>query len=176
MNFGFKLFFNYEVSGLENIPNKPYILAGNHKSIMDIPFLIVSINDDIHFMAKQELFNNKITSDILEKMGAFPVNRDKADLKAIKESLFILKNNQVLGIFPEGHRNKTDQLILPFKQGVTNLATKTNSLIVPFGINGDYRFRSKIKLNIGNPIDIKSIDAKDQNIYLEEEVKKLIKK
>ena len=58
----FKLYFNPNINGLENIPDKPYILAGNHTSLMDIPFLIVALKDDIHFMAKKELFSNKINS------------------------------------------------------------------------------------------------------------------
>lgn len=170
----FKVYFNPEINGLENIPDKPYILAGNHTSLMDIPFLIVALEDDIHFMAKKELFSNKISNYIFSRMGAFPIDRNIADLKALKESLFILKNNEVLGVFPEGTRNKTDDLILPFKPGVSNLSIKTNSLIVPFGINGKYKFRSEIKLNIGKPIDVRNIKKSDQTKYIEEQVKKLI--
>ena len=170
----FKLYFNPKINGLENLPNKPYILAGNHTSLMDIPFLIVALEDDIHFMAKKELFSNKIANYIFSRMGAFPIDRNTTDLKALKESLFILKNNEVLGVFPEGTRNKTDDLILPFKPGVSNLSIKTNSLIVPFGINGKYKFRSRIKLNIGKPIDIKNIEKSEQTSYIEEQVKKLI--
>lgn len=170
----FKVYFNPEINGLENIPDKPYILAGNHISLMDIPFLIVALEDDIHFMAKKELFSNKISNYIFSRMGAFPMDRKSVDLTSLKESLFILKNNQVLGIFPEGTRNKTDDLILPFKPGVSNLSIKTNSLIVPFGINGKYKFRSGIKLNIGKPIDVRNIKKSDQTKYIEEQVKKLI--
>lgn len=172
----FKLYFNPEINGLENLPNKPYILAGNHTSLMDIPFLIVALEDDIHFMAKKELFSNKIANYIFSRMGAFPMDRKSVDLRSLKESLFILKNKQVLGIFPEGTRNKTNDLILPFKPGVSNLSIKTNSLIVPFGINGKYKFRSRIKLNIGKPIDIKNIEKSEQTSYIEEQVKKLILK
>lgn len=172
----FKLYFNPEVNGLENLPDKPYILAGNHISLMDIPLLIVSIEDNIHFMAKKELFSNKMVDYVFRRMGAFPVDRNNVDIKSLKESMRILKNNQVLGIFPEGTRNNTNELILPFKPGVSNLSIKTNSLIVPFGISGEYKFRSKIKLNIGEPIDIKNIEKSKQTEYIEEKVKKLILK
>lgn len=172
----FKLYFNPNINGLENIPDKPYILAGNHTSLMDIPFLIVALKDDIHFMAKKELFSNKIVNYVFSRMGAFTIDRNITDLKALKESLFVLRNNQVLGVFPEGTRNKTDDLILPFKSGVSNISIKTNSLIVPFGINGKYKFRSGIKLNIGKPINIKNIEKEEQTKYIEEQVKKLILK
>lgn len=170
-----KLLFNAEVTGIENIPDNPYILAGNHKSLFDIPLLIINIPDEIHFMAKKELFDLIIIRDIFSKMGAFPVDRNNVDIKAIKESLRILKSNEVLGIFPEGTRNKTDEIILPFKEGITSIANKTNSLIVPFGISGKYK-RNKITLNIGKPIDIREISKEEQTKYLEEQVKKLILK
>ena len=168
-----KLVFNAKVSGLENLPDKPYILAGNHKTMFDVVFLITNIPDEIHFMAKKELFKYKILRDIFSKMGSFPVDRNKADIKAIKESLRILKNNEVLGIFPEGTRNKTDEILLPFKEGVTSIASKTNSLIVPFGIGREFK-RNKIKLNIGKPINIKDIEKEKQTEYLEDKVKELI--
>ena len=160
LNKPFKIVFNPSVNGIENIPNKPYILCGNHKSLLDIPLLIISIPDEIHFMAKKELFDLVILKDIFSKMGAFPIDRDKADIKAIKESLRILKNKEVLGIFPEGTRNKTDDIVLPFKEGVTTLSNKTDSLIVPFGISWEYK-RSKIKLNIGKPIDISKVEKEN---------------
>lgn len=175
LNVPIKLLFNPKVTGIENIPNKPYILAGNHKSLFDIPLLITNIEDEIHFMAKKELFDLVIIRDIFSKMGSFPVDRNNVDIKAVKESLRILRSNEVLGIFPEGTRNKTDEIILPFKEGVTNIANKTKCLIVPFGIGGEYK-RNKIRLNIGEPIDISEIKKEEQTKYLEEQVKKLILK
>ena len=170
-----KLLYNPKVNGLENIPQKPYILAGNHKSMLDIPLLITSIPDEIHFMAKKELFEHIIIKDIFYKMGAFPVDRGKVGISTIKQSLSIIKNNEVLGIFPEGTRNKSDEVLLPFERGFTTIAKKTNSLIVPFGISGEYK-RNKIELNIGEPINLKEINQDDEISYIECKVKQLIKK
>ena len=168
-----KLVFNTKVTGLENIPNKPYILAGNHRNMFDVVILITNVDDEIHFMAKKELFKLKILNSIFRKMGAFPVDRESVDIKAIKESLRILKSGEVLGIFPEGTRNKTDNILLPFKEGVTSIASKTNVPIVPFGIGGDFK-RNKLRLNIGEPIDITNIEKTKQREYLEEKVKELV--
>lgn len=168
-----KLVYNPKVNGINNIPSSPYILAGNHKSLLDIPLLISSIPSEIHFMAKKELFEYSLVKYIFMKMGAFPVDREKVDLNAIKEALSILKNNEVLGIFPEGTRNKTNDILLPFKGGISSIASKTKSLIVPFGIVGEYK-RNSIELNIGEPINIREIEKKDQTKYLEDKVKKLI--
>ena len=169
-----KLFLNPIVNGLENIPIKPYILVGNHKSLLDIPLLVTYIDDDIHFMAKKELFNFRLFKTILMNLGAFPVDRTKTDIDAIKTSLKILNEGDVLGIFPEGTRNKTDKILLPFKNGAIKLSHKTNVPIVPFGISGSYGFRSKIGLNIGKSINFNTFSVDDENKYLEEKVKELI--
>ena len=168
-----KLVFNTKVTGLENIPDKPYILAGNHRNMFDVVILITNIDDEIHFMAKKELFKLKILNSIFSKMGAFPVDRNSNDIKAIKESFRILKSGEVLGIFPEGTRNKTDNILLPFKEGVTSIASKTNVPIVPFGIAGEFK-RNKLRLNIGEPIDISKIEKAKQTEYLEQKVKELV--
>ena len=175
LKFPVKLFFNPKIKGLENLPNKPYILAGNHKSMFDVVLLISSIPDEIHFMAKKELFDKKILNNIFSKMGAFPVDRGNKDIKALKTSFKILKSGEVLGIFPEGTRNDTDEILLPFKDGVAAIANKTKSLVVPFGISGKYR-RNKIKLSIGEPININEIEKEKQTKYIEDKVKQLILK
>lgn len=175
LNVPFKLLYNPVINGLENIPNKPYILAGNHKSMLDIVLLITSIDDEIHFMAKKELFDNFIIRNIFEKMGAFPVDRNDIDISAIKKAFSIIRNGEVLGVFPEGTRNKTDEILLPFKDGVSRIAVKNKALIVPFGIAGEYK-RNNLFLNIGTPINISDIDKNERTIVLEESVKKLIRK
>ena len=153
LNVPFKLLYNPVINGLENIPNKPYILAGNHKSMLDIVLLITSIDDEIHFMAKKELFDNFIIRNIFEKMGAFPVDRNDIDISAIKKAFSIIRNGEVLGVFPEGTRNKTDEILLPFKDGVSRIAVKNKALIVPFGIAGEYK-RNNLFLNILNRLYI----------------------
>ena len=172
-----KLVFNAEINGIDNLPDKPYILAGNHKNMLDVVLLITNIPDEIHFMAKKELFDLIILKDIFSKMGAFPVDRDKADIKAIKQSLRILKNNEVLGIFPEGTRNKTEEELLKFKHGAVVIAKNTNTPIVPFYINGKYKvFRKGLELHFGNPIDVSNMTIEEANNYLREEVLKLSRK
>ena len=169
-----KLFFDVRVNGLENIPDENYILAGNHKSMWDIILLATSIPNNIRFMAKKELFENSLLESFFSKAGAFPVDRDNIDINAIKISLRLLKEGETIGVFPEGTRNKTKAITLPFKEGVTRIATKTKKVIVPFGIDGDYKLGKKVNLNIGEPIDISVIDKEHQTEYLEEKVKELI--
>ena len=168
------LFFDVRVNGLENIPEENYILAGNHKSMWDIILLANSIPTNIRFMAKKELFENSLLESFFSKAGAFPVDREGIDINAIKTALRLLKDGETIGVFPEGTRNKTKAITLPFKEGVTRIATKTNKVIVPFGIDGEYKLGKQINLNIGEPIDMGTIDKENQTQYLEEKVKELI--
>ena len=171
-----KLFFDVRVNGLENIPEENYILAGNHKSMWDVILLANSIPTNIRFLGKMELFDNPILENFFRKAGAFPVDREGIDINAIKTSLRLLKEGHTIGIFPEGTRNKTKAITLPFKEGVTRIAAKTGKVIVPFGIDGDYKLGKQINLNIGEPIDMTTIDKQHQTEYLEEKVKELILK
>jgi 1-acyl-sn-glycerol-3-phosphate acyltransferase len=169
-----KLLFKVRVIGIENIPEGNYILAGNHKSMLDVPLLACNLPTNLHFMGKKELFKKPILTKFFRKVGAFPVDREGVDITAIKTSLKLLKSGETLAIFPEGTRNKTKAITLPFKEGVVKIASKTNKLIVPFGIDGEYKLGKEIILNIGEPIDVNSIPKEEQAEYLEEKVKELI--
>ena len=92
-------------------------------------------------------------------------------------ALDVLKDGGAIGLFPEGTRNKTDAFLLPFKFGAVSMAKKTNSVIVPFGISGDYKFRSKnLRVHIGKPFSIENMTLEEANKKLEKEIGKLIKK
>lgn len=150
------------------------ILAGNHKHNMD-PFTVCySTLRQVHFLAKKELFN-KWTKGILYQMGGIPVDRKKKDDNAKKEVLESLKSNKLVGIFPEGTHNKTNDLIMPFKFGTVSFAQKTNCLIIPFAIKGKYKlFRKGLIIEFGKPIDIKNMTLDDANKLLENKVKELL--
>lgn len=110
------------------------------------------------------------------KLEAIPIRRGYADYKAMKSSLSILKNNEILGIFPEGTRHKGEG-IGPFKAGAEVLAVKASCPIVPFGISGEYKIGEKIRIQFGEAIYFDKKDLKDGNSghVLEEQAKKLIK-
>ena len=97
-------------------------------------------------MAKKEIFNNKILSFIVRRLGAFPVSRNEVDISAVKKSLKILKEDRVLGIFPEGTRvNKLD--LNNAKAGVSLLAIRSKSPVLPVYIESNYKLFSKVKID-----------------------------
>ena len=94
-------------------------------------------------MAKKEYFDKWYTRWFFKAGGCISVDRTKKDKASVSRALEILKRNGAVGLFPEGTRNKTDKLLLPFKYGTVSMAKKVGATIVPFGITGDYKFRSK---------------------------------
>ena len=98
-------------------------------------------------------------------------------MESIKISLKLLKNNELLMIFPEGTRNKTQNNLLEFRKGAVRIAKSTNTPILPFAIKGEYKlFRKSITLEFGNPIDVSKMEIEEGNEYLRNEVLKLYRK
>ena len=157
----FKLFFRLKVTGQQNIPQDgPFIIVANHSSLLDPVILGVSVRPKVIFVAAAYLFEIRWLGYLLRKANSIPVQREN-DIKAIKQSLKILQQGGVLGIFPEGgvDRQKDD---LPIKAGAAYLATKVGVPIVPIRIKGAdkvlprgakfIRSLNKIEVEIKKPI------------------------
>lgn len=151
----FKIIFRVEVHNKEFIPkdNKNLIICGNHSSNLDPLIMSAFFDRHIYWMGKKELFNNKILAYFLDKLGVFPVDRQKNDLKSVKTSLKILKNYKVLGIFPEGTRVKGKNYD-NIKAGVALIAQKTGTDVLPFYIDGKFKLFHKINIYYRKPIKV----------------------
>ena len=171
----FKFWYRPTIIGKENIPKDgPILIVGNHKHLYDQCLAIIATKRPIHYMAKKEYFDGR-HAWFFKLVGCIPVDRSKKDNNATSLALEVLKNGYALGLFPEGTRNKTDQFLLPFKYGDVSMAHKTDSLIVPFGITGDYKFRSKnLTIRFGKPFKVDD-DLEKANKKLEKEVEKLMR-
>ncbi|HOE57488.1 MAG TPA: lysophospholipid acyltransferase family protein, partial [Bacillota bacterium] len=129
----FLFFYNYRVIGRENIPKDgAYIVCSNHVSAIDPIFVGISIPHRMYFMAKVELFKNKLIGALMHGLGVFPIKRGEADIKGIKTSLKILNRGKVLALFPEGTRNKTDEAIA--EPGIAMIAIRSKTPVVPVAI------------------------------------------
>ena len=119
------------VIGVENIPKDgAVILAANHVSNWDPPFLGTFMRREVCFMGKEELFKNPIMAAICRGLHVFPVKRGAADKTAIKTAVKILKDGKCFGIFPEGTRSKTGKLGKA-EPGVSLIAAMTKAPIIP---------------------------------------------
>lgn len=173
----FKLYYNPKIINKEVIPKTgPILIVGNHKHIYDQCLTIIATKRTIHYMAKKEYFEGKF-SWFFKFVGCIPVDRSKKDSNATNQALEILNNNGAIGLFPEGTRNKTEDIfLLPFKYGTVSMAKKTNATIIPFGLTGDYKFRSKnLTIRYGTPFKVEELDLEEANQKLYHEVEKLMK-
>ena len=155
VGFFMRHIYRLEVHGRENIPqdSERLIICGNHKSNLDPVAISAIFQRQIFWMAKKELFENKFFGGFLTKLGAFPIDREGNDLAAIKKSLKILKNEDVLGIFPEGTRVKEADYTR-IKSGIALIAQKTNSRVLPVYIEGDYKPFRKTRIYFREPVKI----------------------
>jgi cytidylate kinase len=107
----FRLLFRMRICGLEHVPAEgAVVLACNHRSNLDPFFLGAACPREIHFMAKRELWKFKPLGWLVSGLGTFPVNRGQADRKAVKRALEVLAGGAILGLFPEGHRQREKNL------------------------------------------------------------------
>ena len=161
-----KIIYRVKVEGLENVPkNEAWIICGNHVHGLDAPALIAVVNRKIRFMAKEELWKNTGFKFMAFVYRVFPVKRGQRDTDAIKTSLKILKNKEILGIYPEGTRNGLAKGVKP-KNGAVNLAIRANVPIIPFAVIGDFKPFRKIVYRFGKPMDFSEYkeSSKDKEV------------
>jgi len=148
----YKMLFRIEARGVEHIPAEgPVILASNHISILDPPSVGILIKRKVHFMAKEELFKIPVFGALITSFGAFPVKRGGVSKDAIKSAIQLLKEGNVMGIFPEGTRNSQPGAA---KKGTAMIALRSGAAIVPVAISGNYKLFRKMIVSYGEPVDL----------------------
>ena len=130
-----RMLFPTKIIGKENIPKGACILSSNHTSNLDAVIFAVKTWEKKYYLAKKELFKNKLFGFFLKKLGAVKIDRQSNDVLAIKNCLKLLKDNKKLFIFPEGTRVHNENMELgEIKQGVAMFAIKAKVPIVPIFI------------------------------------------
>ena len=183
----YKFVFKGHLIGSENIPQKDsFIMVSNHGSLLDPPLLGHALGHNISFMAKAELFKIPILGFIIKACGAYPVRRGIADKNTFKVACEKLSNNNCIGIFIDGTRQKNGRVNKP-KQGAALLAFKNKKLLLPVAIVNSHRlirFKffiplfSKIVIKVGEPVQPPQSSSKDDlnsvTIYLQDKINNLI--
>lgn len=156
--FLFKLMFLFifrcKSEGKENIPkNTGVIISPNHISFFDPPLTGCFMNQDLYFMAKQELFEIPVLGFLIKRTNAFPVKRGMQDMSAFRNAFSLLESKKALLMFPEGTRSK-DGIMGKARAGVGMVACIAQVPVVPVKIvNTDKMNKFKqIIIKYGNPI------------------------
>jgi 1-acyl-sn-glycerol-3-phosphate acyltransferase len=148
------VFRRWDVRGRENLPaSGGVVLVANHISYWDPVVIICAFKRKVHFMAKSQLFNIPVVRYALRISGSFPVRRDISDRSAIRTAVKLLEEGQVVGIFPEGTRSHSGELLKP-NLGAALLAARAGVPMIPVAVIGTKGVFGKVKVRVGIPIDI----------------------
>ena len=183
----YRILFKGHLIGRENIPQKDsFIMVSNHGSLFDPPFLGHAIGRNISFMAKAELFKIPLLGFVIKACGAYPVKRGIADKNTIKIACKKLSNDNCIGIFIDGTRQKNGRVNKP-KQGAALLAFKNQKLLLPVAIVNSHRLMrfkfffplfSKIVIKVGKPVQPPQSSSRDElnlvTMHLKDEINNLI--
>jgi 1-acyl-sn-glycerol-3-phosphate acyltransferase len=154
-----------KILGLEYVPRKgAAIIVCNHLSMVD-PFVVgYSADRMVNFMAKEELFRVPVVGFLIRKVGAFPVDRARRDPASMRVALLVLKDDELLGMFPEGTRSTTGEM-LELRTGALRLASRTRTPIIPAAvINTDHALPpgrsvrpARIAVRFGPPLELTAL-------------------
>ena len=125
----------WRAEGKEKVPEHKVIIAANHVSKADPAIIMSHFWRPVRYLAKEELFESKITAFFYRSIGQIPVGRGKSDRVAFKAAIDSLNNGDRVGIFPEGTRVERKTRMRPHT-GAVRLALLTDAQIIPCGISG----------------------------------------
>lgn len=182
---------NVTVIGAENIPDEAVLYVGNHRSVFDIILTYPRCKRLTGYVSKKEMEKVPLFSTWMKYVYCLFLDRSdpKEGLKTILKAIEYIQRGISICIFPEGSRNKGEELsLLPFKDGALKIATKTNCAIIPISINNtnaifEKQFpkirRTNVVIEYGQPIypqDLPKEDQKHIGSYVENIIQKTIQK
>ena len=182
---------NVTVIGEEHIPDEPVLYIGNHRSFFDVPITYSRCRRLTGFVSKKELEKVPLLSNWMRFLYCLFLDRDnvRSGLKTILTAIEQVKNGISIFIFPEGTRNKGEELsVLPFHDGSFKIAEKTGCPIIPVSINNSVQIfeahfpiirKTHVVLEYGEPIYPNTLDKeakKELGTYCHDLIEATIKK
>ncbi|HEY1050437.1 MAG TPA: lysophospholipid acyltransferase family protein, partial [Prosthecobacter sp.] len=130
--------FDLRIIGEEKMRFKgPALIACNHVSFLDPPFVGQAFDEPIHYFARKTLFDHPIAGWILREWQSIPIDQDKPDASSLKATIRFLKAGEKVLIFPEGTRSP-DGTLQPAEAGVGLFIAKSKAPVLPVRIFGSY--------------------------------------
>ena len=162
-----KVGFRLRATGVEHLPEGGFVLAANHTSNFDPWPLALPLypHRQLRFMAKSELFN-PILKPILVGGGAFPVRRGQADLEAVGRAVELVREGEIVVMFPEGTRRKKGlrkKHEARAHTGAARIALAAGAPLVPAAIKGTDRLSrlGPLRVAYGPPIPLDDLRGRE---------------
>jgi 1-acyl-sn-glycerol-3-phosphate acyltransferase len=160
--------YRLRARGMEHLPEGGFVLAANHTSNFDPWPLGMPLwpKRQLRFMAKSELFNPVLTP-MLRAGGAFKVRRGENDLEAVRTAVNLVKDGEIVVMFPEGTRRQKGlrkKHVARAHTGAARIALGAGAPLVPAAIAGTDRLSrlGPLRVAYGEPIDLSDLDGLDQ--------------
>ena len=130
--------YDFRIVGAENLRFAgSAIVAANHVSFLDPPFIGQAFDEPLYFFARKTLFDHPLAGWLLKEWQSIPIDRDKADTASLKATIRLLKSGKKVLMFPEGTRSP-DGSLQPAEAGVGLFLAKTGAPVLPVRIFGSY--------------------------------------
>jgi 1-acyl-sn-glycerol-3-phosphate acyltransferase len=160
------------------------VIVLNHRSSVD-PFFIQTLTGrKIHWMVAREYCEQPILGCLLRTCEVIPVGRGGIDTAATKAALRIVSAGGLVGMFPEGRINMTDDLMLPGRPGAAHVALKAGVPLVPCYVEGSpynrvpaspFFMPARTSVRIGQPLNLAEYRGReDQNGVVDEAMSKCL--
>ena len=170
---------------IELAPGQGAVIVSNHRSSIDTLFLQQLIPRAIHYLIAREYVARRFIGWPLRVAGAIPVNRGGIDTAATRQAIRLAQAGEMIGIFPEGRINTTDEFMLPGRPGAAMIALRGRVPVIPCYIEGSpygghilrpFVTPARVRVRIGNPIDVSEyVDRQDEDGVLEEMTLRLMR-
>lgn len=153
------------------VPGQGALIVCNHRCPLDPSFITLTTLRVVHWMVAREYCEYPAFRKLLQTCEAIPVRRESVDMAAVRESLQLLRQGEIVGLFPEGKINTTSELLLPGHPGAALIALKSGAPVVPCYIDGApydgstlgcLLMPARVRLTIGRPIDPKTVVQQQQ--------------
>ena len=165
------------VIGEENVPDEAVLFVGNHRSFFDILLTYVRCKRLTGYIAKKEMEKYPSLNTWMRYLYCLFLDREnpKEGLKTILKAIEYVKNGISICIFPEGTRNKGEELsMLPFKEGALKIASKTGCPVIPISMNNTAEIfenhfpkikKAHVIIEYGKPVYYKDLDKETQKHF-----------
>jgi 1-acyl-sn-glycerol-3-phosphate acyltransferase len=133
-----KIYFRTRRRGAHNVPRSgAAIVVANHASFLDPAILGDACPRKVHFLIMRAMYDLRRFRWFYVGMESIPVSADPQDALSLRRALRALRQGQVVGVFPEGHR-RPDGSLGEGRLGAALLAARSGAPVIPVGIRGAY--------------------------------------